>query len=348
MIKEGKHEVNVLMTFQANPVFDNPEPEVTAAVLKDEKLVPHLFAVDSFITETAALADIVLPAATYLESWGVQSVPSYQLVPSVSVRQPVVPPQGESVPVHDILIELARRTGGGMEKYFSFSNMESYISAAVAHIEGLAKEGGVAYLKTHGVWTDASAPIAYQSYRQEGFKTPSGKYEVHSKTLESAGFAALPTYEPIEATRELRGDEFVLITFQSSVHNGTNAPVSMWLSEIDHENPLWINAEVAKAAGIKRGDKVRVVSQAGEVTAKAQPSHGIHPKTVAICRRSGHWEYGKVARGERFESKDPNTRLIWWDGHGNSVHAYRLIPVSPDPIGGSQAWMDTRVTISKA
>ncbi|MCL5961945.1 MAG: molybdopterin-dependent oxidoreductase [Chloroflexi bacterium] len=347
-IKEQKDEVSVLIAFQANPAFSNPEPELTAAVLKDEKLIPYFVAVDSFMSETAALADVVLPASTYLESWGIHSGPAYQLIPAVVLRQPVVKPQGESLPAHDILIELARQTGGGMERYFSFGDMESYISTAIGGIEGLAKAGGLKYLKTNGVWLDASAPIDYHSYQKKGFNTPSGKFEVYSKALQSAGFAALPTYESVASIKDLKEDEFILTTFQSSVHSGQNTAASMWLSEIDHENPLWINAEVAKERGIKKGDKVRVATDVGVIVAKAQPSHGIHPNIVAIARHAGHAEYGRIARGERFESKDPNTKLVWWDKQGNGVHVHHLMPVSSDPIGGGQAWMETKVRISKA
>ncbi|MCL5961787.1 MAG: molybdopterin-dependent oxidoreductase [Chloroflexi bacterium] len=348
LIKALKDQVDVLMTVEANPVFTNSEPELTAAVLKDEKLVPHFFAVDTFISETAALADIVLPASTYLESWSVHSGPAYQLIPTVLLAQPVVVPQGESLPVHDILIELARQTGGGMEKYFGFGTMESYISSAIAGIDGLAKAGGMKYLKANGVWLDASTPLEYKSYQKKGFNTASGKFEVYSKKMQSAGFSALPTYDPIESTKDLKEDEFVLTTFQSSVHNSFNSAESAWLSEIDHDNPVWINADVARVRGIKRGDKITLTSVVGVIVAKAQPSHGIHPNIVAMCRHAGHSEYGKIARGVRFESKDPNTKLIWWDKHGSGVQVSRLIPVSSDPIGGGQAWMDTKVKISKA
>ena len=348
MIREKKQHVGALMTVGANPAFSNPDPETTAAVLKDEKLIPHFFAIDSFVTETAALADIVLPASTYLESWGVLSEPTYQLIPGVAIKQPLVPAQGESVPVHDILIELARRLGNGMEGYFAFGNMESYVSAAVAKIEGLDKAGGLKYLKANGLWIDATVPIYYRSYEKRGFATPSGKYEVHSKTPEGTGLAALPTYEPIAASRNLGDNDFILTTFQSSVHNNSNTSASMWLSEIDHENHLWMNSEVAKARGIKNGDPVRITSQVGTVVAKAHLSQGIHPNVVTIARHGGHWEYGKVARGERFDSSEPNSKLVWWDKHGSGAHAQRVIPVASDPIGGGQAWMDTKVTVNRA
>ncbi|MBI4319023.1 MAG: molybdopterin-dependent oxidoreductase [Chloroflexi bacterium] len=348
MIKDLKQKTDVLMTFLANPAYSNPDPELTAAVLKDEKLVPHFYAVDTFISETAALADIVLPASTYLESWGLHLVPSYLLMPTLNVSQPVVAAQGESVPAHDMLIELARRIGGGMESYFAFGTMEGYITGAIGKIDGLTKAGGLKYLKANGTWIDPSLPIVYRAYQKQKFPTPSGKFEVYSKALESTGFSALPAYEPIAATKELGEDEFILTTFQASVHNGSNTAASVLLSEIVHENPLWINAEIAKEKGIKKGDRIRVTTSTGVIVVKAQPSNGIHPKTVAIGRHTGHWEYGKIAKGERFDSGDPNSRLIWWDKHGNGVHAYNIIPVSSDPIGGGQGWTDTKVTIRKA
>ncbi|MDA8188800.1 MAG: molybdopterin-dependent oxidoreductase [Dehalococcoidales bacterium] len=348
MIKEGHQKVRALITCQANPVFNYPESEAAISILKDEKLIPFFVAIDSYITETAALADIVLPAATYLESWDIESPPSYLLVPFVSLRQPVVSPVGESEPIHDILIELARRIGSGMEKHFAFDTMEQYIEAAIGRIEGLTKAGGLKYLKANGVFIDPASPVIYKSYERGGFNTPSRRYEVYSKRMEGNGFNPLPAYvEPPVLIKQAKNEEFTLVMFKTSVHNSSTTATSIWLNEIMHENPLWINMEVAREKGIKKGDKVKVTSPGGTIIADAQPSFGIHPTIVAIGDQCGHWEYGRIAKGQRFESEDPNTKLIWWAEHGNGVHVQRIIPIAPDPIGGGQAWTDIKVTISK-
>ncbi|MBI2953152.1 MAG: molybdopterin-dependent oxidoreductase [Chloroflexi bacterium] len=347
MIKERQQKVGAFVACQANPVFRYPESDTAMSVLKDEKLVPFVVAIDSYITETAALADIVLPAATFLESWGIESPPSYQLVPQVSLRQPVIKPLGESKPVHDILIGLANRMAGGMEKHFAFATMESYIEAAIGKIEGLPQAGGLNFLKSNGVWVNQASRVSYRSFEKGGFNTPTKQVEVYSKQMEANRFAPLPTYEKPATLAQVKQDEFVMVVYKCSTHNDSSTASSMWLNEITHDNPLWINAEVAKQKGISKGDKVRVTTPAGTLTVHAQPTQGIHPGVVAIGSHCGHWEYGRIAKGERFDSEDPNTKLIWWTRHGSGSHVQRVIPVVSDPIGGGQAWTDVAVTIAK-
>ena len=347
-IKEGRHKLQVFMTHQFNPVYSGPQPSISAEVLADEGLIPYYVAVDSYMSESAALADVVLPAATYLESWGIESVPSYEMIPFVTLRQPVVAPQGQSLPFDEICIELAQRIGDGMEKYFAFGHVEDYIEAAIVSVQGLIEAGGLDYLKQYGVWFDPMAEPQYKTYEKGGFATPSGKLEVYSERLEENGFPPLPVYEPIPAHQEVGESEFFLITFQWNVHTYGITANSMWLSEIVHDSPLWINKETAEARGIKKGDLVEVRSPVGSIKTQAFPVQGIHPRVVAIGGSCGHRGYGRVAQAQRFASNDPNTRLIWWEKSGNGANPSLVIPVAADPIGGGQPWDDAIVTIVKA
>jgi len=346
-IKEGKQSLQVLMSYGYNPAYLDPQSTLSAQVLADESLIPYHVAMDSFMSESAALADLVLPAATYLESWGLHSVPACEMVPFVTVQQPVVAPQGQSLPFDQVCIELAQRIGGGMEDYFAFGTVEDYIKTAIASINGLVEAGGLDYLKDYGVWFDPMAEPDYTAYEKDGFLTPSGKIQVYSARLAEQGFSPLPTYEPIPNHGEMGEDELFLITFQWNVHTYGITASSMWLSEIVHDSPLWINKETARERGIKRGDLVEVRSSVGSVTARAFPVQGIHPRVVAIGGSCGHSGYGRVAQARKFESRDPNTRLIWWEKGGNGVNPSSLIPVASDPIGGGQPWDDTVVTIAR-
>ena len=345
LIRETKQKVGALVTYRHDPVYDHPDSALSATVLKDEGLIPYHVAIASYLTESAALADLILPAATYLESWGLYSMPAYDLVPFVGLQQPVIKPVGESLPMHNICLEMAKRIGGGMESYFKFSSIEAYLRTVVNQVEGLTQAGGLDYLKENGAWRDSAARPTYRAFARPGFKTPSGKLEIYSK--QGGETPPLPDYQPIAAHNKL-GDEFVLVTFQWNVHSGGLTANCMWLSEIAHDNPVWINKQVAEARGIKHGDRVKVTSASGTITTTAHVTNGIHPRVVAMGGSVGHWEAGRVAKGEPFKSNDPSTRLIWWgEKHGHGVHPYPLIPIGSDPIGGGQAWQDTKVTVSK-
>jgi len=87
---------------------------------------------------------------------------------------------------------------------------------------------------------------------------------------------------------------------------------------------------------------------AGEIEVEARLTQGIHPRTVALADSTGHWGYGRIAQAKKFKSKYPETECIWWTAEGNGVHPNRVISLKIDPLGGGQAWMDTRVRVKKA
>lgn len=346
-IRDGKLKVGALMTSMANPAYSSPDTATAIGVVKDERLVPFYVAHDTFVNESAALADIILPSTTYLESWDVHSVPSFEMVPYVTLMQPVIPPRGESLSFPGLCTLLARRIGQGLERYFEFGAMERYITAAIAPIEGLVKAGGLKYLREKGVWYDPAARLNYRSYEISGFKTPSGKFEVLSKAAEERGFPALPIYQAIATHQDMKGDELILVPFQWNVHTYSRTADCMWLSEIVHDNPVWIHPDTARAMGIKRGDKVKITSSVGSITSRAWLTQGVRPNVVAMGACGGHWESSRIARGKAFKSHDPNSELLWWGKHGNGTHPHHIIPVSSDPLGGGQAWMDTKVRLEK-
>jgi anaerobic selenocysteine-containing dehydrogenase len=347
MIREGRQPVQLFMTYKANPVYSQPDCEATKKILQDEKLIPFYVAIDTHVTESSVFADLLLPEATYLERLEIESPPALELIPFISLRQPVVKPLGESVAFMDILIELARRMGGDMEKYFPYGSAEDYWMAVISKFPALVGAGGMDYLWEHGWWMESQAKRDYQAYLKKGFATPSGKFEIYSPRMEAAGYSALPTYRPIAEHKKLKDEELILTTFQWNVHTHYSTANCKWLSEIIHANPAWINPRTAEQKGIKDGDAIRVTSRLGSIITRAYVTQGIHPQVIAISDSCGHWQFGRVAQARRFRSPDPETMLIWWEKEGNGVHPNPIIPVASDPIGGGQAWMDTVVSITK-
>ena len=339
-ISRGELEAGLLWVDRANPAFDHPEPQVVQEVLRDEEKVPFVVVSDTFRSETAELADLVLPAATFLESWELHSPPGYDLVPYLILQQPVMPPVGEARPVAEVVLGLATRLGGELARFFPFSTVEAYIEKQLETLPELAQSGGLEYLKEHGFW----APPAHPEYGRP-FPTPSRRLEIYSSALGTRQQPALPTYLAPTEHRPLEEGEFRLVIFESALHNGTPTAQLWWLMEIEHDNPIWINKEVAERLGLSRGDRVRLISKSGTIEGKSFPTQGIHPEVVAIHAGLGHWGLGRLARGGAFRSRDPNTQLIWWEEAG--VHVQPLIPVRSDPVGRGQAWQDTVVRLAR-
>jgi thiosulfate reductase/polysulfide reductase chain A len=345
MVKSGKLTPKMYFIYESNPAYKNPESSLTSDVLKDEKLIPYMVVADSYMTETAAFADIVLPVANYLERWGVDSSPALDSIPFVALQQPIVPPFAKSVPLSDVCIGLAQRIGGDLRRNFKFNSTEEYIKRVVSRVEKLEQGGGLRYLKESGVWFDSNIKPRYRSYEVKGFNTPSGKIEIYSERLKRRRFHPLPTYEPIPGHGDLKG-KFVLVTVEPNVM-GSKTGNFRWLAEIKHHNPAWINRDVAKQLHIEDGDRVKISTKIGSFITNARLTFGIHPRVVTIERNLGHWGYGHIARAKKFKSHDPNTELVWWEKEGNGISANMIVSGDSDPIGGGEAWNDTLVIVSK-
>lgn len=233
-IKERKQKISALMTYNTDQAWSWPEMGLVQEVLKDETLIPFHFCLDVMYSETAHLADIVLPWCTWMERWDIDARPPQGLVDYVGLRQPVVQPLGEAKDVREIFPELARRIGGGMEQYFPWQTVEEYLEAYFKPIPG-----GFAHMRQHGVWQDPAKRPNYLPYMQEltpaqlqgshtdpdtgiiykgedpetkapvaigimidgvarrGFRTPSRKLEVYNMFIEDKGKAVGKAIHPL-------------------------------------------------------------------------------------------------------------------------------------------------------
>jgi thiosulfate reductase / polysulfide reductase chain A len=186
----------------------------------------------------------------------------------------------------------------------------------------------------------------YLGFRPDGFLT-SGRFEIRSHLLASKGYPAMPDYWPIPAHWSIGEDNLILTTFKVNVHSGSRTQNSKWLQEISHENTAWIHPTAARSRGISDGDLVEVASPTGSIRIKAHVTEGIHPSVVSVASHGGHWEYGRYASGRRSPGGQPDKedRRIWWTTYGSLANL--VIPITTDPVGGAQAYMDTVVKVSK-
>jgi len=345
-LKEGKDQPEVYFSFLANPAYANPAAAEVSAVFQDEKRLPFIVVADTHLTETGALADLLLPMATYLESWNLESRPAQNLIPIISIRQPMVTPLGQSRAIGDVFIELSKKMGGIFASAFPYKSSLDFLTKAVARLEGISKKGGFELLQKEGVWFDTQAKPTYRSYERRGLATPSGKLEIFSKTLQDKGVPALPAYVPIKSHQGIKEEEIILTVYRPNVMTLRLAN-SKWLAEIFHDNPLLINPRTAHARGLTDGDRVKLTSPAGSLNVRLRYSQGVHPRVVTIAEGLGHKELGRIARAKKEKSSDFDTGLLWWDKQGNGVNPSVLIGADFDPLGGGVGWNDTKVTLKK-
>lgn len=223
---------------------------------------------------------------------------------------------------------------------------------------------------------------AYGSYLNEtpdgpkGFTTPSKKLELFSQTMIDWGWPdySMPAYIKSHVHRENRKEgefEFILVpTFRLPTLIHTRSANAKWLYELSNSNPVWIHPSDAERLGIKTGDLVRVSTRIGYYVNKAWVTEGMRPGIIACSHHLGRWKLNdegtdrmagvKVERQEvapgilkfrrledisPYESKDKDTRRIWWTDGG--LHQNLTFPVQPDPISGQHCWHQ-RVVVSKA
>jgi anaerobic selenocysteine-containing dehydrogenase len=341
LIDGEKRAIGLFLTYLSNPVYTDPSGKRIEEILKDEKLIPFYVAADTHVTETSSLADIILPMATQFESWGLDLRSAMDRIPYIGLRQPLMRPRGETVSFSHLLGMIGKRIDNSIAM-----EEQGYLRAQLKKIKGFEGTDGKIRLEKDGFWMDPNLTPSYESYRKQGFKTPSKKMELYFPRLQKEGLSPFPVYAINDRKISLNKDELFLKIFSKNVAAPQN-PNSKWLSEIFHENPLWMNEKTAERFGIREGDKIEIHSKGMKVTVKVHLTQSVHPEVIAIARHLGHWAYGNVARGKKFKSSDQDTSLIWWN-NGKSFHMSWLIQEERDLLSGGLSVMNTIVKIKKS
>lgn len=236
-----------------------------------------LMVADLFMTPVAQLADVVLPAAGWLERSSIAGWPSF--CDSVLGFQQKTTQLFERKEDELICIELARRLG--LEEYFPWKDMDEYMEYLCSQVSQSWSE-----LK------DGGAILGEKSYREyDHLHTPSGKMEIYSTALNTLGYDPLPFYkEPVESpvsTPKLAEEyPFVLTTggrlpgYMHSEHH--HLP---WLRGLQPDPKVEINPETAERLGIGEGDWVWIETRRGRCKQRARLTHTIHPQVI-------HGEHG--------------------------------------------------------
>lgn len=160
VIKDGfAGRPEIYFVYCYNPPYVNGECAENIEILKDTSLIPNLFVYDVAYSESASLADLILPAATYLERWDAMSHASGDQIHEYFIRQPVVSPLGQTKPLTEFLSEIAPELGIELP----FTGHEELVKAYCNATPGVKDAGGFGHMKEHGAWHDpAEKPVYYQ------------------------------------------------------------------------------------------------------------------------------------------------------------------------------------------
>ena len=163
-IKESGERPGVYMWYRHNPAYVNSDTQETIDILKDESLLPFTVAITPFYDETAALADLILPDATYLERFDIEEAVSPNQVPEYALRQPLVPAQGEARDFKDVCCDLAERLGMPL----GFKTAKKFVEKTCKLTPVVKKKArGFRGLSKNGVWHDKDAVPIYHPYAKQ-------------------------------------------------------------------------------------------------------------------------------------------------------------------------------------
>ena len=258
-IPEGK--IKALYIVGENPVISDPDSDHLVKALKQ---LDFLVVQDIFLTETAALADVVLPATTFAEKAGTFSNTERRVAP---VHQ-VIPPLGDSRPDWQIIAGISRRLGYPMDYADPEAIFEeirqvtpSYAGITYARLEA---EGGLQ-------WPCPTTEHPGTVYLHKG-QFSRGK----------GAFFAIDHRDPAE----MPDADYPLVLTTGRVlyqyHTGTMSRRAPGLEEKAPECFVEIAAGDAMDYGIGDGDKVRVKTRRGELVVRAQVSPKAVPGTIFI------------------------------------------------------------------
>lgn len=343
-LAEGKHYTpEVLFVVFQNPMMSIPGTQQVARALQRFKTI---VVIDTHLSETAAMADYVIPGSNYLERYDLTA--HWVTWPVLGLRQPVIPPREGVLPEYETVTAIGRRLGltdasgkpffdigplsgkaisGTKEWYEDYLSNEIFNAAPKITLDELKNLPGA-------VWVDRTKGTRYEKFRQNGFKTPTGKVQFVDQALAKKVDA---NGKPISALPEYRDRDWMptaeyplyLVSWKEASHTHSRTQNNALLLDIKGSNPLQIHPETAARLGLSDGDLVTLESPHGSTRGIVKITERMHPEVVGMQAGFGHTGLGRLAKGRGT-----------FDG--------MLRPTKGDPISGMALHKETCVRLRKA
>ncbi|MDO0821251.1 molybdopterin-containing oxidoreductase family protein [Desulfosporosinus nitroreducens] len=276
ILTERPYSIKGMIVAGSNPILTWPNTEkVMEALTKLEFLV----VMDHFMTETAKLADLVLPASTFLsrtELWNGASIYGIQKLG----LSPQVLKEEECLTDWNFWNQLAQKMG--YKESFPWGSEEEALNFRLEPL-GLSVESLKQYPEGYEYGIKK-----FKKYETTGFKTPSGKVEIYCKDLEERGCEPLPVYvEPHTSppsTSEMAKKYPLILTGARNVgyyHSRyRNIPS---LRKLSPEPLVELHPDLAKELGVEDGEEVIVESwQKKGIALKVKVTETIDSRVISI------------------------------------------------------------------
>ena len=318
MAKTGK--IKGMFFYNSNMAAGYSNPAELASFLDRLKL---MVVIDVQMSETAQLADYVLPECSFLER---MELPEFVggKTPVVTLRDQVLDViHPNTLPSDQIFAKLAQACGVG--EYFDFTVEE--LADAQLRTVGLSLEE----LREAG--TIAFPEKAYSYGATPKWKTPTGKVQFASDACEKAGLPRCPVWMEPEVMPDARAGEFRLIGGKQAIHSHTQTANIEALMDITEEYGLdraWINASVARDLGIEDGGLVVLHNELFDGPIRVKVTERLNPTAIYLPSHYG------------CSSKDQHT------AYGVGLNVMDFVPFHIEPGYGGAMTQETVVKMQKA
>lgn len=293
ILEEEPYPVKMLFLISSNPVMTRANAKEVYRALEK---VDFMANADFFLTPSAELADIVLPAATWLEMDYIGDF--WKRHGYILPRRKVVE-IGECLSDHEMLNDLGKRIG---QKDFWWDTFED-------GLDFILQPMGITW-KDFREMDYIRGEVKHYKYREVGFSTPTRKFELWSTTLEKLGYDPLPQHRevpesPVSAPELYREYPYILITGarQPGFFHSENRQVKTLRGL--HKDPIvQIHPDTAAKEGITEDDWVVIESPRGKVRQRAHLFAGMDPRIVAT--QHAWWFPEKKDVGHGWEESNIN------------------------------------------
>ncbi|MGD9485514.1 nitrate reductase [Streptomyces sp. TRM70308] len=321
--------IRFLWVTATNPAVSLPELRRIRRIVKEAGL--FLVVSDAFLTETAQLADVVLPAALWAEKTGCFTNADR----TVHLSEKAVEPPGEARSDFDVLLDYARRMdlrdrdGGPLitwerpeDAWRDFTEMTRGrpCDQSALTYDTLRGSGGVQWPVTEEapegtarLYTDHHFPTHPEHIEDYGHDIVNGaQYDADTYRAHDAAGRAFLKAAPYQPPHEPVDDDYPLqLTTGRTVHHFHTRTKTARSPELQEAAPeMWIELtpQDAEPHGIADGDLVRVYSRRGELSAPAV-LRGNRPGVVFAPFHYGYWD--EAEPGRHIRAANELTRTEW-------------------------------------
>jgi anaerobic selenocysteine-containing dehydrogenase len=268
----GGPPVTAMLIQNTNPMVVAPESGLVRDGFAREDLFVCMH--EQFLTETAAMADIVLPATTFLEHDDIYTAGGHTFL---QIGRAVLPPHAECRSNHDVICGLAARLG---------ARHPGFEMNAFEIIEHMLRASGLPGPETfeEGVWLDCW-PGFETGHFLDGFGHADGRFHFRADWAAlGADHAALPAFADHVSVLDDGDPErpFRLVaapsrSFLNTSFNNIPAGVAR-----EGRPTALVHPEVLAALGIAAGARIRLGNAKGSVVVHARAFEGPQQRVVVV------------------------------------------------------------------